>query len=413
MPPVAVQLSYRLGGADGVAVEARKWEWALHELGFSVRRVAGELDDDAASRRHRAPLPRHRPARRHAAPRPAELAAAIAGADLVIVENLCSLPINPDASALAATVLAAHDGRVVFHHHDLPWQRAGLPTPPERPAAPTELAARDHQRPLARAARRTAASTRSRCATRSISIPHAAIANAHAREFGFAPDDVVLLQPTRAIPRKNIPAAIAFAAELARREPDRRRPPLDHRSGGGRLRRRVRAPGRRVGRPRHRRSRRQRRRRVRGRRPHPVPVDVGGVRQPGHRVDRPPPRHRRRQLPGARRAPRLRRAPAVHRRRRRRRRRGSVRPTLRSSSATWSSFGPTARCPTCPDASRTCSLRQDGARGERRGPGRRSGGRASPAGSRWPSGSATASCSSRSSRSSSPPSPGSRAASSP
>ena len=45
VPPVAVQLSYRLGGADGVAVEARKWEWALHELGFDVRRVAGELDD--------------------------------------------------------------------------------------------------------------------------------------------------------------------------------------------------------------------------------------------------------------------------------------------------------------------------------------------------------------------------------
>jgi hypothetical protein len=37
MPPTAVQLSYRLGGADGVAVEARKWEWALRELGFEVR----------------------------------------------------------------------------------------------------------------------------------------------------------------------------------------------------------------------------------------------------------------------------------------------------------------------------------------------------------------------------------------
>ena len=46
MPPVAVQLSYRLGGADGVAVEARKWEWGLGELGFAVRRVAGELDDE-------------------------------------------------------------------------------------------------------------------------------------------------------------------------------------------------------------------------------------------------------------------------------------------------------------------------------------------------------------------------------
>ena len=46
MKPMAVQLSYRLGGADGVAVESRKWEWALRELGFDVRRVAGELDGD-------------------------------------------------------------------------------------------------------------------------------------------------------------------------------------------------------------------------------------------------------------------------------------------------------------------------------------------------------------------------------
>ena len=39
--PEAVVVSYRLGGADGVAVEAAKWEWALRELGFTVRRVAG------------------------------------------------------------------------------------------------------------------------------------------------------------------------------------------------------------------------------------------------------------------------------------------------------------------------------------------------------------------------------------
>src|SRR4029077_5558779 len=67
------------------------------------------------------------------APAPRELAAALEGADLVIVENLCSLPINPDASGLAHTVLDATEGRVVFHHHDLPWQRAGLPTPPNVP----------------------------------------------------------------------------------------------------------------------------------------------------------------------------------------------------------------------------------------------------------------------------------------
>src|SRR5690242_14700472 len=132
MPPVAVQLSYRLGGADGVAVEARKWEWALGELGFSVRRVAGELDD---ARRHddvALPFLAIDPPD-DLVSSPEQLADALSGAALVIVENLCSLPINPEASALASTVLDGHDGRVVFHHHDLPWQRAGLPTPTNVP----------------------------------------------------------------------------------------------------------------------------------------------------------------------------------------------------------------------------------------------------------------------------------------
>jgi glycosyltransferase involved in cell wall biosynthesis len=38
---------------------------------------------------------------------------------------------------------------------------------------------------------------------------------------GFSSADIVLLQPTRAIPRKNVPGAIAFADDLAKRLPDR------------------------------------------------------------------------------------------------------------------------------------------------------------------------------------------------
>ena len=45
----AVLLSYRLGGQDGVSVEARKWQWALGALGFGVRRVAGEFDDELSA----------------------------------------------------------------------------------------------------------------------------------------------------------------------------------------------------------------------------------------------------------------------------------------------------------------------------------------------------------------------------
>src|SRR6478735_5805158 len=220
MPPTAVQLSYRLGGADGVAVETRKWEWALRELGFSVRRVAGELDDALRPDDVALPFLAIDPPD-GAEPAPDELAATLAGADLVIVENLCSLPINPDASALAAEVLDQFDGRVVFHHHDLPWQRAGLPTPPNIPPhRPNSLhvTINDHSR--VQLENRGFAAVTLRNAF-DLDPPRGDRAATRA-DFGFSPDDLVLLQPTRAIPRKNIPAAIAFATELARREPAHR-----------------------------------------------------------------------------------------------------------------------------------------------------------------------------------------------
>jgi glycosyltransferase involved in cell wall biosynthesis len=219
MPPVAVQLSYRLGGADGVAVESRKWEWALRELAFDVRRVAGEFDDARRPDDITLPFLAIDPPD-DAIPAPEALAGALDRADLVIVENLCSLPINPDASALAASVLEGHDGRVVFHHHDLPWQRAGLPTPdnvpPHRPNS-LHVTINDHSRLQLENRGFDAVTVRNAF---DLDPPRGDRDGTRAA-FGFASDDLVLLQPTRAIPRKNIPAAIAFAAELSSRMSDR------------------------------------------------------------------------------------------------------------------------------------------------------------------------------------------------
>ena len=39
--PTACMISFRLGGGDGVSVEAAKWAAALRTLGFDVRTVAG------------------------------------------------------------------------------------------------------------------------------------------------------------------------------------------------------------------------------------------------------------------------------------------------------------------------------------------------------------------------------------
>ena len=120
-------VSFRLGGGDGVAVEAAKWADALGHLGWHVRSVAGAgpvdtllpgLAIDAAD-----------------PPTRAELADALGSADLVVVENLCSLPLNPRAADVVAKVCTGRPA--LLHHHDLPWQRpqfAHLPPPPDDPA---------------------------------------------------------------------------------------------------------------------------------------------------------------------------------------------------------------------------------------------------------------------------------------
>ncbi len=92
MAPQAAVVSYRLGGNDGVSVEARKWAWALGELGFEVRRVAGAIEDGGRADDVVVPGLTIAPA---ASPDPNLLAGAIAGADLVIVDNIASLPAEP------------------------------------------------------------------------------------------------------------------------------------------------------------------------------------------------------------------------------------------------------------------------------------------------------------------------------
>ncbi len=49
-----------------------------------------------------------------------ELRAALADADLVVVENLCTIPLNLPAARAVGRVLAGRPA--VLHHHDPPWQ---------------------------------------------------------------------------------------------------------------------------------------------------------------------------------------------------------------------------------------------------------------------------------------------------
>ena len=99
-----------------MAIESAKWITALQTLGHSVRTVAGEGVADVIIPSLAIDATMTTSIQ--------ELEETFANADLVIVENLASLPLNLDAREVISHVLKGR--RALFHHHDLPWQRPHL-----------------------------------------------------------------------------------------------------------------------------------------------------------------------------------------------------------------------------------------------------------------------------------------------
>ncbi|MGA2528722.1 MAG: glycosyltransferase family 4 protein [Acidimicrobiales bacterium] len=204
-PGTLAIVSYRLGGQDGVSVEASKWAWALGELGFEVTTVAGggaadrlvpglamggEVTDVDSLR--------------------AQVQDALEGADVVLVENLCSLPLNPVAGRVVAEVLRGRPA--ILRHHDLAWQRPQLErfgSPPTDPAWRHVCINARSRRELS--ARGIKAEVFYNCFDPN--PPRGARTQGRAA-LGIGEDELVILQPTRAIARKNVAGGLRLAIAL-------------------------------------------------------------------------------------------------------------------------------------------------------------------------------------------------------
>ncbi|MEM7275008.1 MAG: glycosyltransferase family 4 protein [Actinomycetota bacterium] len=209
---VCAIISFRLGLSDGVSIVAGSWRRALDRLGWSTYTVAAEGPVDRRIPGLAIPDPTAGPP-----PDPdpvalqAALADSLADADLVLVENLLSIPLNLPASRALAQVLAGRPA--ILHHHDPPWQRprfaAVTELPPDDPAWRHVTINRMTEREFAERG------------LSAVTIyngfdpnPEPGDRNRTRDLVGVEPDRRLFVHPVRAIARKNIPAAIGLCERL-------------------------------------------------------------------------------------------------------------------------------------------------------------------------------------------------------
>lgn len=191
-----------------MAVVARTWEHALADLGFAVVGIAGSGTTQRIIPGLAWPAPEPMPTRTGTL---AAFENAVADIDLVIVENLCSLPLSPQASSVVAEVLAGRPA--ILHHHDLAWQRRELAhltnMPPDDPAWRHVTLNELSRRQLAE--RGIHAET----IVNAFDVDEAPGRRNRTRMLlGIDAEERVVLHPVRAIERKGIPVALALAEAL-------------------------------------------------------------------------------------------------------------------------------------------------------------------------------------------------------
>ena len=240
----------RLSGVDGVSFEAAKWEHVLTELGYEVRLCTGQLDGFRATARVIPAMqfvdaemtaastaafdPRHDPdavrreIRRLADALLGELRSWVAeeSIELVVVENAWAIPMQLPLGVALAQLVAETGLPAIGHHHDYWWERsrfAGCIVPELlEEAFPPNLPSIRH----ASINTLAGAELRRRRGIMSDVVPNvydfdqplppavAGVRLALRRELSMGPDDLLVVQPTRVVPRKGIELTIELVGRL-------------------------------------------------------------------------------------------------------------------------------------------------------------------------------------------------------
>ena len=200
--PVCAFVSFRLGLPDGVSVAATHWQTAFETLGFETVTVAGEGPVDRTVL-GLAIGSAHPPNEDH-------LVAALRDVDLIVIENLCTIPLNLPAARVVAAVCGGRP--TVMHHHDPPWQRerfrhvTELPIddPAWRHVTINELTRREF----------SDRGIEATCIYNGFPIDRLGQGIAVRDALDISPDQRLIAHPVRAIERKDVATAVHLATQL-------------------------------------------------------------------------------------------------------------------------------------------------------------------------------------------------------
>lgn len=187
---------------DGVSVEIAKWLPVLRAMGMAVTVAAACGEPDVVI-----DLLGRKPDRSASAGKWEEL---VGSADIVIVHNLFTIPLGLPAFSYLEQSLARRV--VIAHHHDIPW---------DRPVAPPAGFPPDHEGWFHVVNSRRGLERFAAHGIRASLVPNifdtdppAGDRSGTRRRMGIADGELLVLHPTRAIPRKEVPTALRVAEAL-------------------------------------------------------------------------------------------------------------------------------------------------------------------------------------------------------